>query len=69
MRLSSHLVPELSAHLLATTPTRHWLEYVDWAAPVLAEPFPIVNGTLTPPDRPGTGLQWDDQAVARYRIA
>ena len=69
MRLSSHLVPELSAHLLAATPTRHWLEYVDWAAPVLAEPFKVINGTLTPPDRPGTGLQWDQAAVARYRIS
>ena len=33
--VSSHLYPELSAHLLAVTPTCHWLEYVDWAAPVL----------------------------------
>jgi mandelate racemase len=69
MRLSSHLVPELSAHLLATTPTRHWLEYVDWAAPVLAEPLQIADGTWTPPDRPGTGLQWDQAAVARYRVS
>jgi mandelate racemase len=68
MRLSSHLVPELSAHLLAITPTRHWLEYVDWAGPVLAEPFEVVNGMLTPPDRPGTGLRWEEDAVARYRV-
>lgn len=69
MQLSSHLVPELSAHLLAITPTRHWLEYVDWATPVLAEPVPVNNGTLTPPDRPGTGLRWNDDAVTRYRVA
>jgi mandelate racemase len=68
MQLSSHLVPELSVHLLATTPTRHWLEYVDWASPVLAEPLPVVNSTVTPPDRPGTGLEWNASAVARYRV-
>jgi hypothetical protein len=28
--MSSHLFPEVSAHLLAATPTAHWLEYVDW---------------------------------------
>ena len=67
MRLSSHLVPELSAHLLAVTPTRHWIEYVDWATPILAEPTPVIDGTLTPPERPGIGLRWDDDAVARYR--
>jgi mandelate racemase len=69
MRLSSHLVPELSAHLLAVTPTKHWLEYVDWATPMLAESMPVVNGTVTPPERPGTGLAWDEAAVARYRVA
>ena len=31
MPMSSHLFPEVSAHLLAATPTAHWLEYVDWA--------------------------------------
>jgi mandelate racemase len=69
MRLSSHLVPEISAHLLAITPTRHWLEYVDWATPVLVEPLPVINGALTPPDCPGTGLRWEEAAVARYRVA
>jgi mandelate racemase len=68
-QLSSHLVPELSAHLLSITPTRHWLEYVDWAEPILAEPFPVVNGTLTPPERPGTGLAWNNEAVARYKVS
>jgi mandelate racemase len=32
--LSSHLFSEISAHLLAVSPTRHWLEYVDWANPI-----------------------------------
>jgi mandelate racemase len=68
MRLSSHLVPEISVHLLAITPTRHWLEYVDWATPVLAEPLKVIDGTLTPPDRPGMGLRWDEDTVARYRV-
>jgi mandelate racemase len=52
---------------MSVTPTRHWLEYVDWAAPILAEPLPVVNGTMTAPERPGTGIRWDDAAVARYR--
>jgi mandelate racemase len=30
VEMSSHLYPEFSAHLLAATPTCHWLEYVDW---------------------------------------
>ncbi|HEX5403909.1 MAG TPA: enolase C-terminal domain-like protein [Pseudonocardiaceae bacterium] len=66
--LSSHLFPEISAHLLAASPTAHWLEYVDWAAPVLREPVRVVDGRVTPPNRPGNGMEWNAAAVARYRV-
>ncbi len=66
--VSSHIFPEVSAHLLAVTPTRHWLEYTDWAAPVLAEPLRAENGHVLIPDRPGTGISWDEDAVAKYAI-
>jgi mandelate racemase len=68
IEMSSHLFPEISAHLLAATPTAHWLEYVDWANPILREPIRIVDGAAIVPDRPGSGLEWDADAVARYRI-
>jgi mandelate racemase len=69
IEMSSHLFPEVSAHLLAATPTAHWLEYVDWAAPVLAEPLRIVDGFAHIPERAGNGLQWDPDAVKRYRMS
>ncbi len=68
IEMSSHLFPEVCAHLLAVTPTAHWLEYVDWAAPVLAEPLRVVDGSVVAPDRPGNGLAWNPEAVQRYRI-
>jgi mandelate racemase len=66
--MSSHLFPEVSAHLLAATPTCHFLEYVDWANPILQEPLEIADGQAVVPDRPGSGLAWDDDAVRRYRL-
>jgi mandelate racemase len=66
--MSSHLMPEASAQVLAATPTCHWLEYVDWADALLTEPLRLENGCAVPPDRPGTGLEWDLGAVARYRL-
>jgi mandelate racemase len=66
--LSSHLLPEVSAALLAVSPTAHWLEYVDWASAILAEPLRVANGAVTPPDVPGSGIAWNEDAVARYRI-
>jgi mandelate racemase len=66
MPMSSHLFPEVSAHLLAVTPTRHWLEYVDWANPILTEPLALVDGQAVPSRRPGNGISWDEAAVERY---
>jgi mandelate racemase len=69
IEMSSHLYPELSAHLLAATPTAHFLEYVDWASPILEKPLRIVDGFALAPDRPGNGLVWNAKAVEKYRIA
>jgi mandelate racemase len=68
IRMSSHLYPETSAHLLAVTPTAHFLEYVDWADPVIQEPLQIVDGEAVVPDRPGHGIVWEKAAVERYRV-
>ena len=68
MKMSSHLFPEVSSHLLAVTPTCDWLEYVDWAGSILEEPLRIVDGEAEIPDRPGNGMSWDKRAVERFRI-
>jgi mandelate racemase len=68
MEMSSHLFPEVSCHLLAVTPTCHWLEYVDWADPVLEEPARVKDGHVLIPDRPGIGMKWDERAVKRYSL-
>jgi mandelate racemase len=68
MPMSSHLFPEISAHLLAATPTAHWLEYVDWANPILAQPLKLENGNAVLADRPGSGVEWNEDAVKRYAV-
>jgi mandelate racemase len=59
--------PEVSGHLLRITPTGQWLEWQDWAHPVLARPFKVSSGRLHLPDVPGNGLDWDEGAVTRYQ--
>jgi len=68
MEMSSHTFVEASAHLLCATPTAHWLEHMDVAGTLLSERFNLVNGTLTPPARPGLGIDWDEEAVEKYRV-
>ena len=64
--MSTHLYPEIAAHLMRVTETAHWLEWQDWADPILAEPFPLEDGHLVVPDRPGQGIAWNEKAVAKY---
>ena len=64
--MSSHLYPEVSVHLLAASPSAHWLEYVDWLQPFLEEPLRIVDGMAVPSGRPGIGLAWNDEIVRKF---
>lgn len=66
--LSSHLMPELSAQLLCATPTRHWLEYFDWADAFLEEPLRIADGKVHPGHSPGSGMRWDQDRLARLDV-
>jgi mandelate racemase len=68
MEMSSHTFVEASAHLLCATPTAHWLEHMDVAGELLQERFPLVKGTITPPARPGLGMEWNPEAVAKHRV-
>jgi mandelate racemase len=63
--LSSHLFPEVSAHLLAASPTADWLEYVDWAEPVLQQPLRFDQGHARIADAPGSGIDWNEEQVQR----
>ena len=63
--VSSHLFIEASAHVLPVTPLAHYLEYLDLAGAVLADPPRPVDGCFTARG-PGLGTDWDEAAVARY---
>src|SRR3954468_3740164 len=65
--MSSHLFAEASAHMLAVTPTAHWLELLDLARAVLAKPVEIVDGTVTARG-PGLGLEWNEAVVSKYLL-
>lgn len=62
---SSHTFPEFSAHLLGVTPTAHLLEYLDHTSPILIEPVQIQDGHVLIPDRPGSGIEWNEGVIRR----
>jgi mandelate racemase len=61
--MSTHLYPEVAAHVMRVTETAHWLEWQDWADPILQRPYAVKGGRLEIPDVPGVGLAWNEDAV------
>jgi mandelate racemase len=62
--VSTHLYQEIAAHVMRVTETAHWLEWQNWADPILQLPYEIRDGELHIPNTPGVGLEWNDEAVA-----
>jgi mandelate racemase len=54
--------------LLAVTPGCHWLEYVDWADPILERPVSIKDGKAIGAPGAGLGMKWKDKAVKKYAL-
>jgi mandelate racemase len=63
--MSTHLYPEVAAHVMRVTETAHWLEWQDWVNPLLQAPYRMKEGAFEIPDVPGVGLEWDEAAVSR----
>ena len=66
--ITPHLFTEIGVHLVATTPSAPWLEWMPWAEPLLRDPIAVRRGRAYVPDTPGAGMEFDPAAVARYLI-
>ena len=66
--MSTHLYPEVGAHVMRVTDTAHWLEWQDWAEPVLKSPYIIQGGYLQIPNVPGLGIEWDEEFIASHLV-
>jgi mandelate racemase len=66
--VSTHLYPEVAAHMMRVTETAHWLEWQDWADPILQRPYEIKDGLLHIPDVPGIGLEWNEGVIETHLV-
>ncbi|KWA46551.1 hypothetical protein WL27_00320 [Burkholderia multivorans] len=66
--VSTHLYPEFCAHLMRVTETAHWLEWANFVNPILLEPFEVKDGHVIIPDRPGSGIDWNEARIEQYAI-
>jgi len=66
--VSTHLYPEVAAHVMRVTETAHWLEWQNWADPILEQPYAVSDSELHIPNVPGVGLAWDEATVAAHLV-
>jgi mandelate racemase len=66
--VSNHFYQEMSVHLLAATPAAHYLEYFGIADAVMRRPCVATDGFVSATDAPGSGIEWDEAAVARFAL-
>jgi mandelate racemase len=66
--ISSHIFQEFSAHLLAVSPTCHWLERMDLAGPILESTLKFKDGCACFGDAAGAGFVWKESEIERYSV-
>lgn len=64
--IAPHLFPELNTHLIASIPNPSWIEYMGWYDHLWIEPVLPINGMMTPPDRPGHGMDFKPELFADH---
>jgi L-alanine-DL-glutamate epimerase-like enolase superfamily enzyme len=64
----NHLATEVMAHGIAAVPNGLTVEYYPWAVPLFKQPLRLEDGELVLPDRPGFGLELDEDALARFAL-
>jgi len=67
--LACHLLPEISAQVVAAVPNGLIVEYVPWASRLFRNWPELDKGELVLSERPGHGLELDTDFVEQHRVA
>jgi L-alanine-DL-glutamate epimerase-like enolase superfamily enzyme len=67
--VSSHLFPEISAHLMAACPNATLVELVpEWSAGIFDRPPLVEAGRIHLPERPGLGFGFAERAIRDFAV-
>jgi L-alanine-DL-glutamate epimerase-like enolase superfamily enzyme len=66
LKVVPHLATEILAHLIAAVPNGLTVEYYPWAIPLFRDVPAVEDGELVLSDRPGLGLELDEDALRRF---
>ena len=69
LSVASHLMPEISVHLIAALPNGLTVEYMPWWDEMYVDPIRVENGQVKLSSKPGLGLELNERALDKYKIA
>ena len=64
----SHVIPEIHTHLVAAVPNGLTVEYMGWMLRLFEGTPALDRGELVLSDRPGLGLTFNQQTIARFGV-
>lgn len=67
--ICGHVIPEVHMHLLSAIPNGHLIEYIPRSEPIFKTRLSLEDGHLLAPQSPGLGVELDEAACERYKVA
>lgn len=68
LRVAPHVSPELSVTVAAAVPNSMCVEYIPQMEPVLRRRVRLEDGYAVPPDAPGHGIEFDEEALLKFEV-
>ncbi|MGQ4517037.1 enolase C-terminal domain-like protein [Streptomyces sp. DW26H14] len=69
VRVAPHFLMELHASLACAVPAGMYVEYIPQLSAITTSGLVIEDGAVVPPEAPGLGIAWDEDAIADLRVA
>lgn len=69
VQVAPHFLMELHASLACAVPAGMYVEHIPQLDAITRTPLTIEDGCVVPPEAPGIGIDWDEDAIDDLRVA
>ncbi|MFD3456665.1 mandelate racemase/muconate lactonizing enzyme family protein [Streptomyces sp. NPDC058691] len=69
VQVAPHFLMELHASLACAVPAGMYVEHIPQLDAITRTPLTIEDGCVVPPESPGIGIDWDEDAIDDLRVA
>jgi L-alanine-DL-glutamate epimerase-like enolase superfamily enzyme len=67
--VAPHFLMELHVSLAAAVPNGRWVEWIPQLDPLTTSRIEVRDGRALVPSGPGSGIEWDEDAIRRAQVA